>query len=430
MHKFLLIPAFFLFAAVSFAQLTPQQWQADIAFLKKELPARHPDFFKRITPEMWHTALDGIAAGVEQKSDLRVALELQTAVARAVDAKTRLEFVQLLQTNKVIPIAFGWYADGLYASATVQKFEPALGKKIRTINGLDPETALEKLNIYVGSDNQAGLKRDGPMWLRFPLAFRLAGLSRNDSLALELENPNGETTTVFVYPPDMRKAGRSDMMPAQLSPKNPDLRWQPVSIEELYKYIWMEEQQIFFLQYNICLSREMAEARGDMENTGQLPLFQPVVDSLLQIMRAYPDARFFLDLRFNRGGLPEDGIALAKLLGAEKEINKPGRLFIAINGYTAPAPTRIALAFREFTKAQLIGEPTGERPVYTGEEDKFQLPNSNVFVVHPRTLLAAPKNTKDALYPDVLLPLQFADFREGRDPVLDYVRQLQPGSVK
>jgi hypothetical protein len=183
-----------------------------------------------------------------------------------------------------------------------------------------------------------------------------------------------------------------------------------------------------YVRYNYCIGKEMAEARGDSLTASQLPSFLPVMDTIVQLLENNPDARLFFDLRFNRGGDPADGVLLSQVLGANPAINLKDRLFVAFNAYTATAPALIAQAFRDNTKATLIGDPTAERPYRTsGEEGTFNLPNSGLIVIYAKT---PPKPVQgkrlDALYPDVLLEMTFDAFSKGRDPLMDYVRTIQP----
>ena len=115
--------------------------------------------------------------------------------------------------------------------------------------------------------------------------------------------------------------------------------------------------------------------------------------------------------------------ALARRLGSIPEINRPGRIWIGINNYTTAAPALVAENFRLYTEATIIGEPTIEKPVHDGNKDFLKLPNSGLQIFYPTALRPLAKGSRDALYPDITVEMTFDAFKNGRDPVLDYVRK-------
>ncbi|MEQ1744656.1 MAG: hypothetical protein ABMA02_04470 [Saprospiraceae bacterium] len=403
------------------AQMSAEQWQADMALLRRELPKRHPNLFQFSPREVFEADLNNLAANLDGKSDLHIALELQTIVAKVRDAQTRVELTPLLQQHsKVIPVGFGWYADGLYVSGTVKRFAPALGKKVLAINGIETEEALQRISRFFARENAESVRREGPTWLRFSEAVRLAGVAKDDTLTLLMQDESGQRYLVKTFPLDF-KTDKAGLQPAQFMPKNPDLRWNPM--KQVYSLAWLETDRIAYLQYNGCFSQEMALAMGDSTSASQLPAFRPYVDSLFALLERRPDARLFFDLRFNNGGNPADGIALAEHLSAMPFINLPNRVFVATNRYTSGAAVEIAAAFRAKTNATIIGEPPGHRPNHIGDPSYLILPNSQLQVFHGTRPVQALPGNPDTLQPNIAIELPFEAFRNGRDPVLDHVRK-------
>ncbi len=405
------------------AQHDAAQWRADIEWLRRELPKRHPDLFRYHSRDAFERELELIAAQCEGKSDLQIALALQAALAKCRDANTRVELSPLFQqSGKIIPIGLGWYEGHLYVSATVRRFSVAMGKRVVSINGLAPEVVLGQLGHFIPQENTETLRRDGPMWLRFPQAVEMAGVGRGDTLAILLADESGKEFGLYVHPIDFRK-DKDGSFPLQFSPKEPDLRWYP--IKQVFSIHWLEEPQVVYVQYNGCFSREMFLAVGDSASAGQAPPFQPVLDSMLTLLDSLPQARLFFDLRFNNAGYAADGLRVVEQLAARPSVNQPHRLFVAVNRYTAGPAVEIAAAFQRHTKAILIGEPPAQRPNHFGDPDFIFLPNTRLQVFYgTRPVQALPANP-DTLRMDVPLELPFSAFRDGRDPLLDYVRNLR-----
>ncbi len=412
---------FFLFLANNAlsAQAQVERWQTDIRFLKQELPKRHPNFYAYYPQANFEGDLAQLSANLEGKSDLQIALELQMIVAKAQDASTRLELSPLLQQSKVIPVGMGWYADGLYVSGTVKKFGPALGKRIIEINGMKTEAALERMSRFFARENDEAPRRDGAQWLRFPEAMRMAGVAKDDTLAMLIVDEKNQRFFIKTYPVDF-KTDKTGLQPAQFTPKSPDLRWNPV--KQIYSLAWLEQDSIIYLQYNGCYSQEMQLAQGDSLGASQLPPFQPLADSVLALLDRHPGARFCFDLRFNNGGNPADGIALAQRLAAMPFVNLPNRLYVAVNRYTVGAAVEIAATFQAQTNATLIGETPPQRPNHFGDPRDLILPNSRIQVFYGSRQVQAVPGNPATLRLAVPIPLPFEAFRDGRDPVLDYVR--------
>lgn len=363
-----------------------------------------------------------LAAQIQGRPDLQIALALQTLVAKAKDANTRLELAPLLQQNKVIPVGFGWYADGLYMSATVKRFSPALGKRIQEINGIPVDTVLKRMGRFFAKENEEALRKDSPTWLRFPVANRMAGIATTDTLVLTVVDETGQRNQIKTYPIDFQ-TDKTGLQPAQYVPKSPDLRWNPQ--KQMFSLVWLEADSIIYVQYNACYGQEMALAGGDSLGAMQLPPFRPVADSILALLNQNPRARLFFDLRFNIGGNPADGIALAQGLGQLPFINLPHRLYVALNRYTAGAAVEIGAAFQTFTNATIIGEPPAQRPNHFGDQKFFFLPNTRLQVFYGSRPVDILPGNPDKIKVNVPLELPFAAFRDGRDPVLDFVRNLR-----
>lgn len=400
--------------------LSPERWKADLDLLRTELPARHPSLYEHWSKKDFERRLADLSENVGHLTDAQIAIELQAVLAQAGDAHTRIDLMPILQREPVIPIGFGYYAGGIYISGTVKKFEKALGKKVLKVNDLDAEAVLKKAGRYVAQENPYTNRRDALQYLRFPTTFRLAGISADDTLRLLVEDRAGKRETVRVFPLDVTK--RTDaMMPASISPESPDLRWQPSG--QLFTSQWLPADSTLYVRYDRCLSKEMALAAGDSVSAQRLPPFQPFADSIVALVQRTPGAKLLFDLRFNAGGDASDAASLARRLAAIPGINRKDKLFVGINFYTASAAIQAAALFHELTQATLLGEPTAQRPNHYGEVRSLRLPNSGLNVLYPTKFMRVTKGNPDTLAPDQLLEVRFDDFRQGKDPVLDFVRK-------
>ena len=74
--------------------------------------------------------------------------------------------------------------------------------------------------------------------------------------------------------------------------------------------------------------------------------------------------------------------------------------------------------------ASLIGEPPAQRPNHFGSAQSFFLPNSQIQVYYGARAVDILPNNPEKLRLNIPIELPFSAFREGKDPLLDFVRAL------
>jgi hypothetical protein len=137
-------------------------------------------------------------------------------------------------------------------------------------------------------------------------------------------------------------------------------------------------------------------------------------------------ARLVIDLRWNRGGDTFLAQPLLHHLIACREINRPGALFVIIGRLTYSAAQSTATAIDRETSAIFVGEPTGSRPNFIGEQLRFELPYSkfraNVADLYWQT--SWPWDHRTWIAPDIYAPPTFESFSRNEDPALEAILSL------
>ena len=129
-----------------------------------------------------------------------------------------------------------------------------------------------------------------------------------------------------------------------------------------------------------------------------------------------------IDLRQNGGGDFFEGREhLIEPIKKRPAINQEGRLFVVIGRATFSAAMVNAIDFRKDTNAILVGEPIGERPNSYSENDEMTLPNSRLVVSYSTRYYKFLDEDVPAVEPDVRIDPTWADFRAGRDAVMDWI---------
>jgi len=99
----------------------------------------------------------------------------------------------------------------------------------------------------------------------------------------------------------------------------------------------------------------------------------------------------------------------------------PGRLYVLMGRRTWSAAQFLLDDFAEWSKARFAGEPSASRGNTYGDSRKITLPNSKV-TVRVSTLYWQqwdPRDDRKWIEPDLPAGLDFASYRDGRDPVLE-----------
>ena len=112
---------------------------------------------------------------------------------------------------------------------------------------------------------------------------------------------------------------------------------------------------------------------------------------------------------------------LLPLIKARGAINRKGGLFVITGPGTFSAAVVNALDLRNEANAILVGAPTGMRPNHYGEHREFRLPNSQMRISYSTQYFRFGADSDLAVVPDRHIEPTWADFRAGRDPVMEWI---------
>ena len=107
----------------------------------------------------------------------------------------------------------------------------------------------------------------------------------------------------------------------------------------------------------------------------------------------------------------------------KSRFDEPGKLWILMGRRTWSAAQFLLCDLESWTGAKFAGEPSASRGNHYGDSRKITLPNSKV-TVRVSTLYWQkwdPRDTRKWIEPDRKVELDFASYRDGRDPVLEAV---------
>ncbi len=143
---------------------------------------------------------------------------------------------------------------------------------------------------------------------------------------------------------------------------------------------------------------------------------------LFKLVSEQHPTKFVIDLRQNGGGDYTVGLRyLVRPIRELPDINQKGHLFVLIGPQTFSAAMSNAAHFRTQTAAILVGQPIGEKPNSYQESRRLKLPNSRLTLCYSVRFYRFVEGGENLIRPDHQIIPSWTEFKDGRDPVLEWV---------
>ncbi len=415
----------FLFAlvATSAAPMT-QAWHADLMLLERELPRRHLDFFRSISPEKFHASVHALdaqlpaltlpefAVGVLRIVALAGRGNGHTYVLKGGDSTAdiflserntpdAMENLRALGFGQ-LPVGFYLFKDGLYVRTASSGYESLLGAKVLRLGNRSAEEALREVGELVTKDNPQGVAADGPRYLAVPEILQGLGMTADaQSVELQVQTKSGIVKRTLARVP-LETLTVSDMQ------KTPALYTRHRD-----RYFWSERlagHGVHYVQWNAM--RDAPNEKLDDFMLGEIDAFDQ------------GDAtKLVLDLRFNPGGNTSLTTPILLRLIRSPKLRQRGSLFIVIGRETFSAAMNFCNTAERFTPAIFVGEPTGGSPGFFGDNAALTLPRTKLQVRISKVWwqLMDSRDTRQWLPPEIAAEPTALQYANGVDPVLEAI---------
>jgi hypothetical protein len=385
-----------------------QEWQQDIAYLARELPLVHVDGLTTVSRAAWMTAAVRLEQQVPRLSDGQVIVGMARMVAMLHDDETQL----VLPPSAIYPFAARWIGNGLYLIGVPVADRRLLGARLVAVDGDPMQKVVARLRSEIDYQDPGiaqgwevdwdQLSPASPGYLNDADLLHWLGITRSTTTA------EFAVRTTKSAPLTVRLTATQRMPPMSYVPSPLYLR----NAAEPYWLTILGPQRVVYLKYNHCLP-------GDG--------FQQVAARALAVLRAHPAYRLVVDLRDNLGGLSQPFQALITSIWTDPAINRPGRIFGLINGFTASAAAVDSYDLRVATNAVIIGQQAADPIDEFGDSQPLRLPHYGVLL----DVTTAVENFDWANIrygiPDIMVAPTLHDWLTGQDPVLakalGYARQ-------
>ena len=108
-----------------------EKWGEDIDSLAQQLPEKHKNLFFQLSRDDFSRKINKLKSALTKLSDDEIKVQLRKIIASIGDSHTNLR----INSERIFPIKFYWFKEGLYAVTTTADHEKILHCKLVKING-------------------------------------------------------------------------------------------------------------------------------------------------------------------------------------------------------------------------------------------------------------------------------------------------------
>jgi hypothetical protein len=392
--------------------LSPAQWTEDLHHLAGVMEENHPDLFSLVDEDDFRARVSEIESRIPALGTRAIRAEFAGLVAMANDAHSFPNIYSFSLDWHIYPIHLYSFDDGVFVVGAGRELGHLVGCRLVGVGGEPFVTVYDTMRRYLSAENEWGWKDRFGRAVTVSEWLAAAGLALDRTHArFTFEDAGGnrfeETLEAYHYIPVMYW-GAMVKVANDTPPPVPNDR------EDDYRFEYLGSSGTLYIQINKMQQKQGGET---------LAAF---TERLQQWVDANTFERVVIDLRVNDGGSEGLVYGLAKLISTHEKINREGRLFGIISQRTFSAAVMFASLLANTSKITLVGEPTGQGPIFYGSPRTFELPNSKQQFLISSHLARADLGctNRAAIEPDIRVTYNYRDFEAGRDPSMETILAL------
>jgi hypothetical protein len=379
------------------------EWQEDLDYLAAQMAARHPALFSLVPQERFDSVVAATRAAIPTLTEEQILMALFRVVALPNDAHTYPFIFDPVFDLHVFPMQAYWFDDGLYVVRAGRDYRRSVGSRVVAVAGVGIDDVYQGFRPFIAAENEYGrLDR----WSGLPFAEWLVaeGLSTSSRAIVTLEHPDRGAYDITVRPVPLAAFGYWTYLRRVENTSSPAVSNDR---RKAFRFEYDDDDRALYFDFN----QSWSEWGGDTLAT--------VLAELDAFLDTHPCDRFILDLRNNGGGDLRPALDVVRFISGDERIDQRGRLFVLIGRRTFSAGAVTASLMQETTSAILMGEPTGQGPVFFAGPAFITLPHSRlpVAISTRRTVSTLSEHPGDRIAPDVTVGYNHDDFFAGRDPL-------------
>ena len=365
----------------------------------------------------FYAAMNKLRKAIPKLTDVQITIELMKMIRYIGDGHSNIFLpVAKPEFRQTLPLQFYLFEEGLYIISADPKYKELLGSRVLQFENRNINEVINALEPLNGRDNKMTVLVRLPYLMRYPTLLKTLGvISGSKQVELKIQDVKGKVKTVYVTP----DTSQPDIWNIQPHPKGwvsfPEILKDsiPLYLKNNDKVFWFDyspETKIVYAQVN----RIWNTAEGSLAGFG---------NKLSTFINENNIDKLVIDLRGNNGGNTFSGWDFVNELLHNNKINKKGHLFVITGRRTFSAAQNTATYFEHLTNAIFVGEPTGSRPNFVGDEAPVKLPYSqielNVSGVLWQSSWGVDKRTW--IPPLLYIPPTFEAFKANRDKAMEAI---------
>jgi len=427
------IPIYFCMS-VSVSAQTTAEWRQDIDILTTKVEQYHPLPWAKISREAFMSRAEEIKANLQDWSKERIILELMKLVASIRDGHTGVLLNNQDSFNMWFPLRFEKFHDGIFITATDNKYSGLLGAKVLHMGKLDAASAYIRLGKIIASDSDHGIARLVTNYLSNAVILKTLGvIDSQRRLPLEVLLPDGskkeisaesaEWRMVFNLYFDKKRVPTNSQTKTVFDEKLDSL---PLYLSKVipsrvpYWFEYMPDDRMIYFQHNLVTDWNREPFREFTKR-----LFKTYDEHVSEV------DKFVIDVRFNDGG---NGYLLPPFVREfvlRRDSLARGKLYIITGGHTFSAASNFIGRMLKSTSAITVGDIAAGPLNWCSDTIPFDLPNShlsvNISTMFWQEGLAT--DTRGYYPPDYYIPTTAKDYFSCSDPVLEAIRKNEAASL-
>ena len=416
--------------------LTPAQMSSDLIFVRDEIGSKDNSFDARGRAQ-FQEILNEAIDHVDELTAAQFGLVVARALAASHNSHTQAYPFPLFHA---LPLRFWWFADGLYVVKAHPEFASLIGARVEKFGSLSAEQALEALRPYM-TGRPEWQRVSSPRWLMFlePLHAIGAGASWEE-VAMTFRMKDGAVQTLAMHAAPSRDPSRNTDAWEALTPDARALpgRW-PQALDGIAVPLAYQPPVDIAAQMIGGDKRILYIRSNFVDAVGGGSFDQHLIPVQQLLLKEHPQ-NIVMDLRFNEGGNFFNTLLLSEAL--PHLVSRNGRVFVLVNAVTHSAAIVTAARLKYFGAGRtlFIGTPMSDHGDFWAEGGMERLPNSRIEVSYASQFEDWSKGCTDldkcywasvafgvrniSLAPDVHAEPTFAEYVDGRDPLLDVALRL------
>lgn len=395
------------FSQTDITTLSAKQWQEDLDTLVVTGNRLFAGFTEK-TKKLFNEEAKKIRAAIPELKPTSIALEFTRLLALLEDGHTEVSF--RTPAFHYLPLRLYYFESDLYITGVSEAHENILGGRLIAIDDVPVNKVFKKIKPYINADNEMEYLLTAPVFMTVAELLEETGISNAaDEVVLTVQKEDGATIKKAVKKMTIAERRQAGFISAQ--------KTTPLYLEDRQSWYWkkyLPDSKIMFVKLG-----------GISNQEGRLTI-QAFFDALFEEMDRLKPEKLILDFRLCRGGNYYRSRPLIEGIRARPYINQKGKIFVVHSRLTFSAGATTSLFLKDQTEALIIGETSRDRPNHSDNVEFFNLPHSKLrYGYSNRLRVHSPRlGQTDRIPVDIPLTPTFEYFKEGRDEVLEYVKNL------